>query len=178
MNVFVLNSGRCGSSTFIRACAHIRNYSAAHESRLRLIGPPRLGYPADHIEADNRLTWYLGRLEQAYGDNAFYVHLKRDPDATAASFARRMDFGIMQAWREGLLLGGEESQSDLDLARDYLETVRANIALFLRDKTRQMDFRLEQAKADFEAFWQRIGAEGDLQGALAEWDVNYNASAG
>ncbi len=178
MNVFILNSGRCGSTTFIRACAYIRNYSAAHESRLQLIGPARLAYPERHIEADNRLSWYLGRLEQAYGDRAFYVHLHRDPGAAAASFARRMDFGIMRAYRDGLLLGGEQGQGDLELARDYLETVQANIGLFLRDKPLRMDFRLENAKAAFSRFWQQIGAEGDLDRALAEWDVSYNASPG
>ncbi len=176
MNVFVLNSGRCGSTTFIRACAHIRNYSAAHESRLRLLGPARLAYPQRHIEADNRLSWYLGRLERTYGDRACYVHLQRVRAAAAASFSRRMEFGIMQAYREGMLLGGEAGQTDLQLAEDYLETVEANIAQFLRDKTRRMDFSLENAKADFPRFWELIEAQGDLDAALAEWDVSYNAS--
>ena len=176
MNVFVLNSGRCGSTTFIRACTHIRNYSAGHESRIHRIGPGRLAYPERHIEADNRLSWYLGRLEQAYGERAFYVHLSRDRGATAASFARRADFGIMQAYREGILLGGTEGQDALDLALDYLETVDTNIRLFLGDKPLRMDFRLETAKEDFTRFWRQIGAEGELHRALAEWDVNHNAS--
>jgi len=177
MNVFVLNSGRCGSTTFIEACRHIRNYSAGHETRLRLIGPQRLAYPARHIEADNRLSWLLGRLDQAYGANAFYVHLTRARAPTAASFARRADFGIMQAYREGMLLGGEPHQSAEALALDYLDTVAANIECFLRDKPARMDFRLEHAEADFRLFWQAIGAEGDLDAALAEWGVRYNASS-
>lgn len=178
MNVFILNSGRCGSTTFIQACRHMTNFSAGHESRLTKIGSERLAYPDRHIEADNRLCWLLGRLDEAYGDGAFYVHLQREREATAASFARRMDFGIMKAYRDGILLEGEPGQSDLDIARDYLDTVEANICRFLRDKPQQMAFRLEQAKADFTLFWQRIGAEGDLQAALAEWDVRHNASAG
>jgi hypothetical protein len=176
MNVFVLNSGRCGSSTFIAACRHIHNYSAGHESRVHRIGADRLAYPDRHIEADNRLSWLLGRLERAYGPSAFYVHLTRDRDATAASFARRMDFGIMRAYRDGLLLGGEPGQADLDLAHDYLETVDANIAFFLRDKTRTLSLRLEHAHEDFRQFWKAISAEGNLEAALAEWDRRYNAS--
>ena len=43
-----------------------------------MIGPERLDYPDQHIESDNRLAWYAGRLEKRYGDDAFYVHLKRD----------------------------------------------------------------------------------------------------
>jgi hypothetical protein len=176
MNIFVLNTGRCGSMTFIRACDHITNYSAAHESRLTLIGEQRLDYPENHIEADNRLSWYLGRLEEKYGDNAFYVHLKRDREEVAQSYAKRKSFGIMKAYREGILLGGQEGQSDLDLALDYVDTVEANINRFLENKTRIMEFKLASAAADFIVFWQCIGAQGDLDGALVEWQVKYNAS--
>ncbi len=175
MNVFVLNSGRCGSTTFIRACRHIRNYSAGHETRVQLLGEQRLAYPPNHIEADNRLCWFLGRLDAAYGEHAYYVHLSRDPGATAASFAQRSRFGIMRAYREGLLLHDQPQASDLALAKDYLRTVEANIALFLRGKPQQMAFRLERAKQDFRLFWDWIGAEGEQAAALAEWDTAHNA---
>jgi len=178
MNIFVLNSGRCGSTTFIQACRHITNYSAGHESRIRLVGAERLAYPDQHIEADNRLSWLLGRLERAYGDRAAYVHLTRERTAAAASFAKRAGFGIMKAYREGILLEGEAGQSAYDIALDYLDTVEANIAHFLAGKPRQMAFRLEHAEEDFIAFWRWIGAEGDLDAALAEWRTRYNASAG
>lgn len=177
MNVFVLNSGRCGSTTFIQACRHISNFTAGHETRVQLIGAERLAYPDNHIEADNRLSWLLGRLDRTYGDDACYVHLSREREATAASFVRRVDFGIMKAYREGVLLEGEPGQSDYAIALDYLDTVEANIARFLRDKHNQMDLRLEHAKDDFRLFWHWIGAEGDLDKALAEWDIQHNASA-
>jgi hypothetical protein len=142
---------------------------------VNLTGAERLAYPSHHIEADNRLSWLLGRLERRFGDNALYVHLSRDRQASVESFSRRAHFGIMQAYREGILFGGR-LQTDQEIALDYLETVDANIALFLKDKTHKMDFRLEHAKADFPRFWERIGAQGDLEQALAEWDVRYNAS--
>ena len=178
MNIFVLNSGRCGSTAFIRACQHITNYSAAHESRVNLIGEQRLAYPENHIEADNRLCWFLGRLDQKYGDRGFYVHLTRDLDKTADSFVKRehLDNGIMKAYKEGVLLGGKEDQSTHDIALDYLDTVDNNITHFLKDKTNKMDFSLESAKADFNIFWKKTGAEGDLENALKEWDVIHNAS--
>ena len=177
MNIFILNSGRCGSTTFIRACSHIRNFTALHESRSGLIGPERLNYPANHIEADNRLSWFLGRLERQYGDDAWYVQLNRDRSATAESFARRSEFGIMQAYRDGVLLGLQGTPTAHEVALDYLDTVEANITHFLRDKSHQMHFRLEQAQEDFPRFWAWIGAEGDLQAALAEWQTRHNASA-
>ncbi len=176
MNIFVLNSGRCGSTTFIQACGHITNYTAGHETRLHMIGDARLAYPDNHIEADNRLSWLLGRLDRTYGDRAFYVHLTRERTDAAASFARRRDFGIMKAYREGILLDGEPDQADVDQALDYLDTVEANIALFLRDKSNTALVRLAQAKADFVRFWNIVGAQGSLNSALAEWDRSYNAS--
>ncbi len=162
--------------TWIQACRHITNYSAGHESRTHLVGEARLAYPPDHIEADNRLSWLLGRLDETYGDDAFYVHLRRERQATARSFARRRDFGILRAYGEGILLGSDPDIDPLILALDYLETVEANIRLFLRDKSRVMEARLENLEADFRRFWEAIGAEGDLEAALAELKVRHNAS--
>ena len=176
MNVFILNTGRCGSTTFIKACQHISNYSAAHESRSTLIGEQRLAYPENHIEADNRLSWILGRLNNVYGDRAFYVHLSREKNKTAESFAKRNEFGIMKAYREGLLMQEQQNDTALELAQDYIETVEANIALFLKDKTHTIKFSLENAEMDFRKFWTDINAEGDLEAALTEWNTSYNAS--
>ncbi|MDH5785527.1 MAG: hypothetical protein OEZ16_07960 [Chromatiales bacterium] len=176
MNVFILNSGRCGSTTFIRACSHITNYSAGHESRAGIVGPDRLRYPANHIEADNRLSWYLGRLDRHYGDGARYVHLLRDRETTAASFARRHEFGIMQAYREGIVLEMEGEPDAMAIARDYLDTVTANIEHFMQNKSHTMTIQLERAEEGFVTFWEWIGAEGDLSAALAEWQVRHNAS--
>jgi hypothetical protein len=103
MNVFVLNTGRCGSTTFAAACAHVTNFTVAHESRVGALGAARFDYPRRHIEVDNRLSWFLGRLEQRWGQEAFYVHLTRDVEATARSFSARYSRGIMLAYRTAIL---------------------------------------------------------------------------
>jgi len=175
MNVFILNTGRCGSMTFTMACRHIINFTSAHESRIDLPGPQRLQYPDNHIEADNRLSWFLGRLEQHYGDQAIYVHLKRERQATIDSFIKREDFGIMQAYRNGIYLNAEQQPIDI-LATDYGDSVNANIEQFLSNKTRTMTFHLETAETDFRTFWELIGAEGDLDSALKEWQITHNKS--
>ena len=176
MNVFILNTGRCGSTTFIEACKHISNFSSAHESRIHELGDSRLAYPDNHIEADNRLAWFLGRLDQKYGENAFYVHLKRDTESTAESFLRRADMGIMKAYREGIMLLPETQPVILKQAIDYIETVNSNIESFLKDKPSKMVLQLETINDDFKRYWQAIGAEGDLQQALDCWQCRYNAS--
>ena len=176
MNIFILNTGRCGSTTFIRACQHITNYTSAHESLLTETGSGRLDYADNHIEADNRLSWLLGRLDETFGDNAFYVHLSRNPGETADSFSRRIDFGILKAYEQGILLHSQHRLPARDIAMDYIETVESNIRLFLKDKSNTMDISLKTIKADFQQFWKRINARGDLEKALKELESNYNAS--
>ncbi|GAK50563.1 hypothetical protein U14_01795 [Candidatus Moduliflexus flocculans] len=176
MNVFILCTGRCGSMTFIEACKQITNYSCGHESREHLLGADRLNYPKNHIEADNRLSWLLGRLEAAYGDHAFYVHLKRDDTDTACSYTKRYERGIIRAYREDILFGSSPDYDPMAVCLDFCQTINANIAAFLKDKTQTMPFSFEYAKRDFAEFWNRIGAKGDLERALAAWDITYNAS--
>jgi len=181
MNIFVLNSGRCGSTTFIKACEHLVNYSSGHETLSNQLHHHRLAYPDNHIEADNRLSWFLGRLDEQYGNDAFYVHLTRNLEQTVSSFIKRMDYGIMQSYKDGILMNSlrpatENIPSDAQFARDYIKTVNSNIHLFLKDKTNKMDFVLENAQQDFTEFFKKIHAKGDLQLALNEWDITHNAS--
>lgn len=175
MRVFILSTGRCGSMTLIEACRHITNFSCGHESRTHLLGEARFDYPDPHIEADNRLSWLLGRLDARFGNSAAYVHLERNIEDTARSFANRYHTGIIKAYRgKGILLGLPEDSDPIAVARDYCLTVNRNIACFLKDKTHTMHFQLENARDAFAEFWQWIHAEGDFRRALAEFDVHHN----
>ena len=162
--------------TFIRACQHIDNYTADHESRVSLIGEERLNFPDNHIEADNRLSWMLGKLGKKYGKDAFYVHLRRSREATATSLGRRWDYSgsIVRAYTEGILMAGKVRGQEY--CEDYVDTVTDNIEHFLRDKPHQMTIELENIKEGFRKFWDAIGAEGDLQAALEELSHYYNRS--
>ena len=150
MNVFILNSGRCGSTTFIKACQHIDNYTASHESRIGIPGSARLEYPDQHIEADNRLSWFLGRLDREYGDNAFYVHLQREAEATRQSFARRSQYGIMRAYREGIYL--------LDNPADDEAMARGQIFVDCRDGMKGSG-ELSRPVAAGVIGWDDVGAD-------------------
>lgn len=185
MNVFVLSTGRCGSLTFSKACAHMTNYTSGHETRISRIGEERLAYADNHIEIDNRLSWVLGRLDRVYGDGAAYVHLTRDRAAVAKSLCKRFDYGIMKAYKNGILMKAFQRRalidpkvrsSNLEIALDYIETVESNIALFLANKSNVTRVRLETANEDFPVFWRKIGAEGDMEAAVREWSARYNAS--
>lgn len=166
MNVFILNTGRCGSTSIIEACRHVRNYTAGHETRSHLLGSERFAFPENHIEADNRLSWLLGRLDRTYGDSAIYVHLQRAPEKVAESHVYRYSHGIMRAYSKGILRGLDPDADAYAVALDYCDTVTENIRLFLRDKSRQMTFQLEHAERDFRRMWEFIGAEGDVDAAV------------
>jgi hypothetical protein len=176
MNIFILCTGRCGSHTFIKACKHINNYTSSHESRSPLLGNNRLKYPQNHIEADNRLSWFLGRLDEIYGDNAVYVHLVRNRTHTGQSLSRYMHMGIMKAYTNGILKRSSYRNDPLEISLDYYDNVNKNINAFLKDKTHKMIFTLENASKDYRIFWDLIGAEGDLEAALQEWERQYNPS--
>lgn len=180
MRVFVLCTGRNGSFSLYNACRHITNYNCGHETRNKALGAERFDFADNFIEIDNRLSWFLGTLDKHFGDEAIYVHLLRDKQKTATSFAKR--FGsprsIIDAFAEGIkqqriteLSSVEKSQ----VAIDYVDTITDNIELFLRNKSRKMDFHIEHYETDFQKFWKLIGAEGDFDLALAEFSKMHNA---
>jgi hypothetical protein len=181
MRVFVLSTGRCGSTTFERACSHITNFTAGHETRVRFLFERRFDYPDQHIESDNRLSWFLGGLARRFDDDAtLYVHLTRRRSLVARSYAGRFESGyhsgIMRAFSQGILIRPRwRPDQHLKVARFYIDTVTDNIVEFLRHRQHTMDFPLDQARELFPVFWERIGAEGDLAAALAEFDVRHNA---
>lgn len=176
MNVFVLCSGRCASTTFSMACRHLTNFTVGHETRAHILGPARVDFPDQHIEVDNRLTWFLGLLAKKYGKAALYVHLKRDRTETAKSFLRRYDDGIMAGWRRHIHMGLPDDSDPLEVCLDYIDTVTARIEYFLRDKPHQLEVNVETIEADFPRFWHWIAGSGDLGAAMKEWTHRYNAT--
>lgn len=174
-NVFVLSTGRCGSKTFAKACTHISNFTSGHETRCTKLGDERLAYPDFHIEIDNRLAWFLGRIDEKYGNDAVYVHLYRAAEDVAESYNKRWTYPrmIVLAYARGIL---QSRLLGIDPCLDYIRTVTENINLFLKDKTQIFHIDISNPKVEFEQFWTHIGAEGDLQKALAEFDSRSNLS--
>ncbi|MEQ1840054.1 MAG: hypothetical protein ABL994_06585, partial [Verrucomicrobiales bacterium] len=181
MRVFVLGTGRCGTKTFIAACKHVTNFTCSHERHYHgVYGEARLTYPDNHIEADNRLGWMLGLLEERYGGEPVYIHLQRDPHEVVNSFLRRWDNlgGIIPVLANGILhppVGQVDWHEDerAAVAAFYVRMMTANLHAFLKDKPHVLNISLDSAKSSFREFWDRIGATGDLEAALSEWDVRH-----
>lgn len=191
MNVFVLCAGRCGSVTFTEACRHMVNYSVGHESRAGMLGNDRFAFRDNHIEVDPRLVWFAGTIDRLYGNAAFYVHLERDADAVADSHVRKVMLcstrdakGDLETHKDNRLILNHYAlgiarvgrQKVIDVAHDYVQTVTANIELFLKDKTNKIHIDIETAQDTFPDFWKQIGAQGDLGKALEELKVKHNAN--
>jgi uncharacterized membrane protein len=174
-NVFVLNTGRCGSVTFSRACEHFTNYSSGHETLSREFGRKRLDYPMNHIETDNRLAWFLGRLNKRFGSDAFYVYLFRDSDKVAKSYDKRWDsyVSLVSAFNHGLMM---QKAPSAQAASDLIETITENILYFLSDKPHQIAINIDDPEQGFREFAERIGATGDIDAAIRVFAEKHNAS--
>ena len=207
MNIFVLCSECCGGKTFTEACSHITNWTSGHGTRIKKLGQPpinedhmdpgdgnydRVTYPDNHIEIDNRLTWFLGLLDEAYRDNAFYVNLTRNRDNCATCCVDRWQPGRsslywwFRAIHQSLTLSGghttprqnnkkEKHTRRIRFALEYVDAANSLIRMFLKDKTNTMSFPIEDAADLFPVFWERIGAEGDLDAALAVFNRTANS---
>ena len=180
-NVFVLSPGRSGSKTFVEACLHLSNYSAAHESLSSRIGDERFAYPINHIEADNRLIWFTGEMTKRFKDKVLYVNLIRDFEATVDSFHHRLQnsqyrASIMNAFAHGIIEKPKDWREDQGhyLAKFYVETVQSNIELFLKDRPHHV-VHLQDGGKSFDEFLQMIHAEGNLEAARATWLEVHNA---
>lgn len=179
MRIFCLSTGRCGSTTFTESFKHATNYTSGHESRSRLLGEARLDYPDWHIESDNRLSWFLGELDQRFGDDPIYVHLQRDFDLVVRSFVYRHHSAgtIMRGYGNGILMTGRDRtpREWRLIAEMYVKTVTANIELFTKHKTNVVSLTLEDPEPGVIELWERGGMEGDLGAALSTWATTYNA---
>lgn len=176
MRAFVLTTGRSGSTTFAKACSHMTNYTSDHESRASN-WQSRFAYPDDHIEVDPRLAWWLGTLDQAYGDEPVYVWLRRDPHDVAVSTAKRVKIGksAINHWPYVAYL--RPNISPIESARAMVRQIEDNIGLFLRDKTKVVEVWIENPYEPFARFWEQVGAMGDFQRATAEFGTRHNRSS-
>lgn len=118
----------------------------------------------------------LGRLQFAYGDKAYYVHLVRDREKVAKSFERLIDSPVsnVRAFQRGVLGLRRVDRNDLlAICLDYVDTVKANIDTYLRDK-RSIVIDIDHPQPEFDKFLVEIAAEGDLDAARAELAIHHN----
>lgn len=191
MRVFVVGTGRSGTSTLYSAFSRVANYSCLQESRSHRTGPERITFPDAHIEVDCRLTFYLGLLRETYPD-ALYINAVRDPQAVALSYAQRMSDAQSPLMFLARRLRSTPSLSDahahhivkgnwrlgpdqrLKAMLDMVAAVNANIRA-ATSTARYLEVDIDDPDEAFRLAWQSMGAEGDLDGALQELRTAHNA---
>lgn len=172
MRVFVVGTGRCGTSTFYQACRHVANFTAGHESAARTLG--LYPYPDGHIEVAAHLSMAMGRVMRAH-QSARWVHLIRDRDDAVRSLASQSQVQLDSFARHWF----QAFQADPnEVAAAFYDCVNANIERMLETvpPQRSKTLQLERIGDQWQEFWDWIGAEGDFEASLAEWERRYNSS--
>ncbi|MCK4746434.1 MAG: hypothetical protein KAT15_05340 [Bacteroidales bacterium] len=191
MKVFVLGTGRSGTKTFARACEHLTNYTVSHNSLREGAGFDHkwsvLKSKDQHIEVDDRLSWLLPVMERLHGDDAYYVHLWRDPAKVVRSYARpgrlHLQGSLLSTFYHGILGTPAEKRkvraADAEKAGAIcVEVINKNIENFLEDKSNRIFIDIDDPKEPYRHFLQEIGAEGDLEAALTEFEAIYDPVSG
>lgn len=177
MRIFVVGTGRCGTSTFYHAACHATNYTVGHESRAGTINDYL--YPDHRIEVSSHLAFAVPVLRATHSiarigasGGCRFVHLIRELASCVSSMAavreaiRSLAFGIAE--------GNVNTQSGKDFRRWaawLYDLVNANIAATAADAFR---LELERAEERWLDCWEFMGCEGDFEASLAEWRWKYN----
>ena len=75
MRIFVVGTGRCGTSTAYQALTHAKHYTKGHESRAGKLSAHK--YPDSHIEVSSQLMIEIPSLLDKYSDSK-WVWLSRE----------------------------------------------------------------------------------------------------
>lgn len=173
-HIFVLNTGRCGSKTFSKACKHIKNYTSAHESRINIVRN-KFHYSKYHIEIDNRLSWFLYFLDQYNSKKTFFVHLFRNEQDVINSFVQRKGGhkSLLNNFIKGICYQKDTNQNRQIFAKRMIKTIKYNINNFLVDKN-YMNIQIEKGVEQFPKFCKIINASVDIEKATNEFKKFYN----
>lgn len=113
MNVFFLSPGRTATTSIVKVFSNVGAMTAGHETRVKETYETRLNYPINHIEADNRLTFFMPQLTEKYGNEAVLVIVVRDRKKIAASYSKRwFKTNLPKLYAQGILLRDFSENTD------------------------------------------------------------------
>ncbi len=139
MRVFVVGTGRCGSSTFYQACKTITNYTCGHETFAGQVH--NFEYPDNHIEVAVQNVQALALLQNKY-PNSTFVYLIRRSEECIQSLVRQCP-EYLKAWAYQVFLTHEVTE---EVATQYYLCINQQIVKACQNC---VPVRIE----DFEWFW-------------------------
>ncbi len=166
MLVYILSPGRSGEKTLASACGFMSNYTFGQDRP----------HKDNYIAFDRHLAWSLNQLN----DSAMFVHLEADRSHTASAYHR---FGFDEAtvahWTPLVKgrLSVQPGESDAAACLEYVDCVAAGIRSAIATRKHHLAIRSTTRAADFTTLWERIGAEGNLKGALELFRLNEDLAA-
>ena len=170
MNVFVFGTGRCGTVCFEAACQHATNYTSAHESNNSL-----LRYPDRHIETNSQFRM-VGPELIANHPGAVFVWLTRETSKVETSYDLLDQGEWLSTW--ALFMNSVKPNTRAHMAhiavRQMLRDCQSLWDAVYPTKRYLID--IDAPRQQFTAFWLGIGAKGDMDAALAEFNRPRNTS--
>lgn len=169
MKILATGTGRCGTHTFAAACRHMTNYRVRLEAHMADGGP--VCPEPQTIDVSAAAHIQVAALRREHPD-LLVVHLIRERAACVRSLSQfRLPSGehVIDVWGS-VYLGGAPSDRTR-AAEIYYDSVMAML-----DATFPVRVFLRRGKEMFRKLWGDVGATGDLNAALAEWDIKHFAS--
>lgn len=174
MRVFVVGTGRCGTSTFRHAASLALNKSVRQESAY-WNGVSHREYLDGCIEIGHQLTWVLSYLLHRYRDSKI-VHLVRDKESCVRSLQKN-GLGTIPSWYNMLYAGCHENGNPCPPCSDLFDIYYDQVNFSIPNVTpthRYFRLKLEAAKEQWRACWDWMSCEGDFERSLACWAKKYN----
>ena len=171
MNVFILSPGRTATKTLTYIFSKVPGYTSGHETRCKYLGGERVDYPENHIECDNRLSWFMPRLTKKYSKEAVLVVVHRDHESVAKSYNHRWQkINIMKAYSQGVLKR-EFSENDLDVCRDYVSNVYEQIESFSGEWRHVVHLDLDDPELGVSEVLRLIGCPEKTESTLHDFSI-------
>ncbi len=156
MRIFIVGTGRSGTSTIWQACRTIPGMQAGHESHVGTENVGNWDYPENHIEVSSQLIIGLPILKRKYPD-ALWVHVIREREACVSSLARQvgpaMDWFAHQWW---MFTAGVDRWA---AAAAFYDSMNLTIVDLLPDDP--FTFHIERAHEQWPEFLRWAGLDCD-----------------
>lgn len=168
MRVFVVGTGRCGTSTFYQAAKSIEGYTCGHESEAARI--PSWTFPDNHVEVAAQLVYAIPLVLEKYPDSK-WVHLIREREACVDSLAHQV-WASMAAFAQQWFMCDHPADVVKTAAKFY-DMTNALIPALVPEK-QLMTIHLETLRRQWPDFCTWIGARyfGDVVDEVFEKRFN------
>lgn len=168
-NIFIISPGRTATYAMSKAFSNVSDYTCAHESRVGFFNDQRINYPDNHIELDNRLSFYLPQLTRKYSKkNSLLVIVNRDRNSIAKSYNKRWrKINIMKAFSQGIHMNDLQS-NNIDVCLAYVNYIYETIDYFKPQWDNVLEIEFSDLNFGIEQILKKINKINDLENVLEE----------